>query len=56
MKCTLMNKNTPVLSVEYDTPTGVFTQIYEVHNILYAPYNLKIIYLSKEKYQPGRIN
>mgnify|MGYP004595931671 FL=1 len=22
MKCTLMNKNTPVLSVEYDTPTG----------------------------------
>ena len=44
MKCILMNKNTEVLVAEYDAPTRVFTKIYEVYNIDYAPYILKRIY------------
>ncbi len=44
MKCILMNKNTKVLSAEYDSGTGVFTYIYEVYNINYAPYILEKIY------------
>lgn len=44
MKCTLMNKNTEVLTAEYDNATGVFTNIYEIYNINYAPYILKNYY------------
>ena len=38
MKCTLMNKNKEVMLTEYDSATGVFTSIYDVYNIDYAPY------------------
>ena len=41
MKCTLMNKNKEVMLTEYDSATGVFTSIYDVYNIDYAPYILK---------------
>ena len=44
MKCILMNKNTEVLSALYDSATGVFTQIFDVYNIGYAPYILKEVY------------
>jgi len=44
MKCTLMNKNTEVLTAEYDDGVKVFTKIYEVKNIDYAPYILKNFY------------
>lgn len=44
MKCILMNKNTKVLSACYDSGTGIFTYIYEVYNINYAPYILEKIY------------
>lgn len=44
MKCILMNKNTEVLSALYDSATGVFTQIFDVYNIDYAPYILKEVY------------
>lgn len=37
MKCTLMNKNTEVLKAEYNETLKVFTEIYEVMNIDYAP-------------------
>lgn len=37
MKCTLMNKNTEVLVAEYNEALKVFTDIYEVINIEYAP-------------------
>ncbi len=37
MKCTLMNKNTEVLVAEYNEALKVFTDIYEVKNIEYAP-------------------
>ena len=33
MKCILMNKNIEVLMAEYDSPTGVFTNIYDVYNL-----------------------
>lgn len=39
-----MNKNTKVLSACYDSGTGIFTYIYEVYNINYAPYILEKIY------------
>ena len=48
MKCTLMNKNTEVILAEYDSATGVFTKVYDVYNIDYAPYILKSFYTSKD--------
>ena len=45
MKCILMNKNNEVLFANYDTATGVFTEIYDVFNIDYAPYILKSFYI-----------
>lgn len=48
MKVILMNKNTKILEAEYDSATGVFTQIYEVYNIDYAPYILKGYYIKDE--------
>ena len=44
MKCMLMNKNTEVLIAEYDEAVKVFTKIFEVKNIDYAPYILKSFY------------
>jgi len=41
MKCVLMNKNTEVLVAEYNDASKYFDTIYEVKNILYAPYILK---------------
>ena len=37
MKCILMNKNTEVLVAEYVEKLSVFTEIYEIKNINYAP-------------------
>jgi len=48
MKCILMNKNTEVLLAEYDSANGVFSRIYEVYNIDYAPYILKSFYIENE--------
>ena len=45
MKCILMNKNREVLVAEYDAATSVFTRIYEVKDINYAPYILKSFYI-----------
>lgn len=44
MKCLLMNKNTEVIVCEYDFELCVFTEIYEVKNINYAPLIIKNIY------------
>ena len=44
MKCVLMNKNNPVLCLEYDSATSVFTKIYNIYNIDYAPYIIKSYY------------
>lgn len=48
MKRILMNKNKKVLLAEYDRATGVFTNIYEIYDINYAPYILKSSYLSND--------
>ena len=48
MKCTLMNKNTDVLTAEYEPSLGVFTNIYEINNIDFAPIILKNAYNQKE--------
>lgn len=34
MKCTLMNKNKKVMLTEYDSATGVFTNIYDMMFII----------------------
>ena len=44
MKRILFNKNTRVLSAEFDPANGVFSKVYEVYNIDYAPYILKSYY------------
>ncbi len=43
-----MNKNKEVLIAEYDTATSVFTKIYQVKDIHYAPYILKNFYMGKD--------
>lgn len=48
MRCILMNKNTEILVAEYDSANGVFSEIYEVYNIDYAPYILKSFYVENE--------
>ena len=44
MKCILMNKNTKVLSADYQPSLGVFTDIYDIYNIDFAPVILKNVY------------
>ena len=44
MKYIFMNKNTEVLLAEYDSGLGVFSKIYDIYNINYAPYILKNFY------------
>lgn len=44
MKCILMNKNTKVLTLEYDTITKGFNKLYEINNIDYAPVILNYLY------------
>ena len=44
MKRILMNKNKEVLVAEYDSGVGVFTEVYDIYNIDYAPYILKSFY------------
>ena len=41
MKCVLMNKNKEVLTAEYQSSLGVFTDIYNVIDIDFAPIILK---------------
>lgn len=48
MKCILMNKNTEVIVAEYDSGVSVFTKIYNVYNIDYAPYILKSLYIDND--------
>lgn len=48
MRCILMNKNTEILEAEYDSAGGVFSKIYEVYNIDYAPYVLKSFYIEND--------
>lgn len=49
MKCILMNKNTKVLSAEYHSSLGVFTDIYDIYDIDFAPVILKNIYNKEEE-------
>ena len=37
MKCILMNKNTEVIDLEYNTILKGFSEIYEIKNIEYSP-------------------
>lgn len=48
MKCTLMNKNTCILTAELEPSLGVFTNIYEINNINFVPIILKNTYNQKE--------
>ena len=48
MKCILMNKNKEVLTAEYQLSLGVFTDIYNISDIDFAPIILKNAYQSNE--------
>ena len=48
MKCILMNKNKKVLTAEYQSSLGVFTDIYNVIDIDFAPIILKNAYQLNE--------
>lgn len=48
MKCILMNKNTKVLSAEYHSSLGVFTDIYDIYDVDFAPVILKNVYNKQE--------
>ena len=48
MKCILMNKNKEILTAEYQPSLGVFTDIYNINNIDFAPIILKNTYRSNE--------
>lgn len=48
MKCILMNKNTKVLSAEYHSSLGVFTDVYDIYDIDFAPVILKNVYNKEE--------
>ena len=48
MKCILMNKNTEVLSCDFNEVSKFFDKIYEVYNIDYAPYILKKFYIDED--------
>lgn len=37
MRCILFNKNTPIMSIEYNTTLNIIEKIYEIHNIEYSP-------------------
>ncbi len=47
MKCILMNKNTPVMTLEFNTLSNYIDEIYEVLNISYAPLSVYNAYNSK---------
>lgn len=49
MKCILMNKNKEVLTAEYQSSLGVFTDIYNVIDIDFAPIILKNAYQLNEE-------
>ncbi len=48
MKEILMNKNVEILIAEYDTGPSVYTRIYRVKNINYAPCILKSFYVEND--------
>lgn len=48
MKCILMNKNTKVLSAEYHSSLGVFTDIYDIYDVDFTPVILKNVYNKQE--------
>ena len=48
MKCILMNKNTKVLSADYHSSLGVFTDVYDIYDIDFAPVILKNVYNKEE--------
>ncbi len=52
MKCILMNKNVKVLTAEYNEMLKVFTNIYEIKNINYAPLIIFNSYLKSNNITP----
>ena len=48
MKCVLMNKNTEVLTLEYNTVLKGFDKIHEIRNIKFAPIILYRMFINKK--------
>lgn len=56
MKCYLMNKNTQIALIEYDTIYDIITKIYNIYNIDYAPLSLKNASKDKSKNLAKELN
>ncbi len=56
MKCYLMNKNTKVAKIEYDTTYDIITKIYKMYDINYAPLILKNASVDKSKNLAKELN
>ena len=56
MRCYLMNKNTKVALIEYNTTYDIITKIYNICNIEYAPLSLKNAEKDKSKNLAKELN
>lgn len=56
MKCLLMNKNTPVALIEYNTTYNVIEKVYEIYDIRYAPLSVFNAYNDTSKNLAKEIN
>lgn len=56
MKCLLMNKNTPVVLLEYNTEYNLIEKVYETYDIRYAPLSVYNAYNDNSKNLAKEIN
>ena len=56
MKCLLMNKNKPIVLMEYNTKYNAIEKIYEIYEIKYAPLSVYNAYNDKAKNLAKTIN
>ena len=56
MKCLLMNKNEPVVSMEYNTTYNIIEKVYEIYDIKYAPLSVYNAYKNKAQNLTETIN
>ena len=56
MKCILMNKNTSVALIEYNTDYNLIERVYEIYDINYAPLSVFNAFKDKSKNLAKEIN
>lgn len=56
MKCLLMNKNRPIVLIEYNTKYNSIEKVYEIYDIKYAPLSIYNAYTNKAQNLTEAIN